>query len=137
MDQITPTTEKVINSMFQRMAEQDADGIAEHFAEDIDWFVPGNVALPWVGPRSHRRDVADYFRTMWPHFEPGKSTTTIDKIVVAGGDAVVLAHFMHIPVSTGRTMQSPMAMHLEVADGKIVKMHLYEDTWVVSKAFFG
>ncbi len=136
MAQITATTEDVITSMFQRMAEGDVDGIAEHFAENIDWFVPGNTALPWVGHRSRRQEVADYFHTQWPHFEPGKSTTTIDKVVISGNDAVVLAHFQHILVSNGRTIKSPMAMHLVVAEGKIVQMHLYEDTWLVSKGFF-
>jgi ketosteroid isomerase-like protein len=44
--------------------------------------------------------------------------------------------FTHTAASTGRSWNTPVAMHLEVADGKIVKLYLYEDTWAVSKAFY-
>ena len=130
------TTEKVISSYLQRLADRDADAIAALFAEEIDWHVAGNTALPWTGHRSHRSEIADYFRTMWPHFEPGKSMSTLDKLVIAGDDAVLFATFTHTAATTGRVFQTPVAMHLTVTDGKIVTMRLYEDTWAVSNAFF-
>jgi hypothetical protein len=35
------TTEKVVARFLDRLGEQDADGIGELFADQIDWFVPG------------------------------------------------------------------------------------------------
>ena len=130
-------TEEIVNGFFGRLAARDPDGMAEHFAEDIDWYVPGNPALPWIGRRSRRADVADYFRTMWPHFEPGKSTASVEKLIVSGNDAVMLGTFSHAAAGTGRLFTTPVAMHLAVAHGKIVRLYLYEDTWAVSQAFFG
>jgi ketosteroid isomerase-like protein len=129
------TSDTLATRFLQRLADGDADAIARLFAEEIDWFVPGNTALPWTGHRSRGSDVASYFRTMWPHFVPGKSTSTLEQLLVAGDDAVVFATFMHTAASTGRAFQTAVAMHLEFVDGLIVKLHLYEDTWAVSNAF--
>jgi hypothetical protein len=118
------------------LAARDPDGMGEYFAEDIDWYVPGDTALPWIGRRSRRADVAGYFRTMWPHFEPGKSTASVEKLIVSGDDAVMLGTFSHTAAGTGRSFTTPVAMHLTVEGEKIVKLYLYEDTWAVSKAFF-
>jgi hypothetical protein len=128
-------TQEIVTGFLGRLAARDPEGMAEHFAETIDWYVPGDTALPWIGHRSRRTDVADYFRTMWPHFAPGKSTASVEKLIVSGGDAVMLGTFTHTVASTGRSFTTPVAMHLAVADGKIVRLYLYEDTWAVSKAF--
>lgn len=130
------TTEDVVGGYLRRLADHDADAIAGLFADSIDWYVGGNAALPWTGARSHRSQVAEYFRTMWPHFVPGESTSTLQKLVISGDEAVVFAVFTHKAVSTGTTFQTPVAMHDTVNGGKIVAMHLYEDTWAVSNAFF-
>ncbi len=138
----TPGTEaaggtgEVVTRFFGRLAARDPEGMAALFAEEIDWYVPGDTALPWIGRRSHRAAVADYFRTMWPHFEPGKSTAQVGKLVVSGGDAIMLGTFSHTAAGTGRSFTTPVAMHLAVAGGQIVRLYLYEDTWAVSKAFF-
>lgn len=128
--------EAIIKFFLQRLTDRDADGISELFSEEIDWHVPGNPALPWVGYRNKRGDVADYFRTMWPHFVTGKSTTELHKVLIAGEDAVILATFNHTSASTGRSWVTPVALHLTVKEDKIVTLHLYEDTLAVSKAFF-
>ncbi len=72
-----------------------------------------------------------------PHFEEGKSIITPGSVVISGNDAVIFANFQHTVVSTGRTFQTPVALHLSVERDKIIGLHLYEDTWVVSNAFFG
>ncbi len=126
----------VATQLLQRLADGNADAIAELFAEQIDWYVPGNPALPWVGRRTSRSEVAEYFRTMWQNFEAGKSTSVLDSIIVLDDDAVIFATFSHTAASTGRTFQTPVALHLAIRDGQITKLHLYEDTWLVSNAFF-
>lgn len=131
------STAEVAGHFLERLTGGDADAIAALFAADVDWLVPGNIALPWVGRRSRRSEVVSYFRTMWPHFEPGKSTSTLDKLVIADQDAVVFATFTHTVAGTGRSFRTPVALHLVVVNGEITTLHLYEDTWAVSNAFFG
>jgi hypothetical protein len=61
MEPITTTT-AMATLLLQRLAAGDADAIATLFADHIDCLVPGNPALPWVGARTERSEVADYFR---------------------------------------------------------------------------
>jgi hypothetical protein len=51
---------------------------------------------------------------MWPHFEPDKSTASVEKLIVSGNDAVMFGTFSHTATGTGRSFTTPVAMHLEV-----------------------
>ncbi|MHC3471039.1 nuclear transport factor 2 family protein [Streptomyces sp. 7R007] len=131
----TQTSRAVTEQFVERLGRQDQDGIQDLFAADIDWYVPGNDALPWTGRRTRREDVAAYFTTMWPHFVPGKSKVVLERIIVDGGDVMLLGVFTHTVAATGREFTTPSAMHLVVEGGEIVRMHLYEDTLSVDQAF--
>jgi uncharacterized protein (TIGR02246 family) len=130
------STAEIVNELLQRLGDRDAEAVGQLFAEKIDWYVPGNSDLPWVGQRVSREQVPEYFHTLWPHFVDGKSIVTVEKVVIDGDDAVILGVFQHTVASTGRTFRTPTAMHVTVVDGKIVKLQLYEDTAKVSDAFF-
>ncbi|WP_166847659.1 nuclear transport factor 2 family protein [Isoptericola sp. BMS4] len=133
----TQTSRAVAEQFVERLGRQDQDGIQELFAADVDWYVPGDDSLPWTGRRTRREDVAPYFTAMWPHFVPGESEIVLERVVVDGGDVMLLGVFTHTAASTGRAFTTPSAMHLVVEDGEIVRMHLYEDTLAVARAFTG
>ncbi|MCU1490470.1 MAG: ketosteroid isomerase-like protein [Acidimicrobiaceae bacterium] len=128
-------TEELLASFMDRLGKKDAEGIAELFADDIDWYVPGSEALPWTGPRSRREHVSEYFGKLWPAFASGESSATIDKVVIDGQDAVVFSRFDHTVATSGKRLHTPAALHLTMANGQIVRMHLYEDTLAVHEAF--
>jgi ketosteroid isomerase-like protein len=127
-------TEELVAGFMDRLGEQDAEGIGKLFADEIDWYVPGSEALPWTGSRSRREHVAEYFGAMWPAFVPGESTATVDKVVIDGDDAVIFSSFSHTVARNGKRLHTPAAMHLTIANGQIVRMHLYEDTLAVREA---
>lgn len=131
----TQTSRAVAERFLECLGRQDQDGIQELFAADIDWHVPGNDELPWTGRRTRREEVASYFTTMWPHFVPGRSEVTLERVIVDGGDVVLLGVFTHTVASSGKRFTTPSATHLVVEDGQIVRMHLYEDTLAVDRAF--
>jgi len=126
--------QQLTESLLLRLGSGDAGAIAALFADRVDWLVPGNPALPWIGPRSHRHEVAAFFRTMWPRFVPGESRATVDAILFSGEDAVVLATFAHTAAATNRAFRTPVAIRLTAANGELVRLHLYEDSWTVSEA---
>lgn len=129
------TSRTVVEKFLERLGSQDPDGIQELFSEEIDWQVPGSDALPWTGRRTRREEVAPYFTTMWSHFAHGRSKVVLERVVVDGGDVVLLAVFTHTVVASGKEFTTPVAMHLVVEGGRIVRMHLYEDTLTVAEAF--
>ncbi|MFF1570567.1 nuclear transport factor 2 family protein [Streptomyces sp. NPDC058293] len=83
--------------------------------------------MPWTGPRTKRSEVADYFRTLGANIVPEKNVDDIEALLVDGDHAVMLGRFTRVAKGTGRTFMTPIAMHLQVAGGKIVKLHLYEE----------
>jgi uncharacterized protein (TIGR02246 family) len=125
----------LVKTFLQLIAARDPHGVASLFADVVDWVVPGNPALPWVGRRSHRSEIEDYFRTLWEHLEPGKSSAVMDGLLIVGSDVVVFATFSHTAIDTGRPFRTPVALKLRVIDGAFVRLQLYEDTWAVSNAF--
>ena len=131
----TQTSRTVAEKFVERLGRQDPDGIQELFAEEIDWHVPGSDTFSWAGRRTRREEVAPYFTTMWPHFAPGRSEVALERVVVDGGDVVLLAAWTHTVAATGKEFSTPAAIHLRVEDGRIVRMHLYEDTLTVATAF--
>jgi ketosteroid isomerase-like protein len=130
------TIREIIDAFLERLGRQEADGTAELFADDIDWYVPGAKTLPWTGRRSKRTDVAEYLRTLWANLVVSESTVDIETVLVEGDDAVVLSTFRHTVKRNGHTFTTPSAMRFHVTNGKITKMHLYEDTAAVRDAFF-
>lgn len=130
------TTTDVTNAFLAGLGAQDADGLGELFAEEIDWIVPGNPALaPWAGVRSRKSEVPAYFRDLWAALEPGKSVVSVDAVVTDGEEAVIFAVFDHIAAPTGRAFHTAAAMRLTVVGGQITRMHLFEDTGAVAAAF--
>lgn len=129
-------TADIINTFLQRLDANDADGIAELFADKIDWLVLGDQEIaPWAGPRSRAEQVAPYFRDLWAALEPGKSVVEVDSIVVDGQEAVIFASFDHVAATTGCPFHTDVAMRLTVENDKVIRMHLFEDTATVDAAF--
>jgi ketosteroid isomerase-like protein len=124
---------ETVEAFLRLLGEGDADRVADVFAEEIDWFVPGEESLPWTGHRSRRQQVPEYFKVMWPVFVAGESEAEIHKILVDGSDAVVLGRFAHTVKANSRRFDTPVAFHLTVENGQIVRLHLYEDTHLVAK----
>jgi ketosteroid isomerase-like protein len=137
MSSETNETRETVGTLFRLLAEGDADRIGDIFAERIDWFVPGDEKLPWTGHRSQRHEVPEYFKTMWPVFVPGASEVVMDKVIVEGPEAVALGRFTHTVAANGRRFSTPVAFHLTVDDGRIVRLHLYEDTFAAAAAVNG
>ncbi|WP_166384736.1 nuclear transport factor 2 family protein [Catellatospora methionotrophica] len=117
-------TRVIVQEYLTRLAEGDAERIAELFAEEVECYVAAAEAAPWLASRGL---AADFLRLTMPRFELGRSTVEADKVLVDGADAVVLGHFVHVIEPTGRHLSTPVAIHLSVAAGRIHTMHLYED----------
>ncbi|MBE1489403.1 nuclear transport factor 2 family protein [Plantactinospora soyae] len=136
-DNSSTDTRGTAEAFLQLVTGNDPGRIADVFADTIDWYVPGLVDLPWTGARTRGSDVPEFFRTMGSAFVPGQSRYAVDRIVVEGNDAVIIATATHTFAGSGTRFTTPMIMHLTVDGGKIVRLHLYEDTHLVARAFSG
>jgi hypothetical protein len=126
---------ETVESFFRLLGEGDADRVAELFAEEVDWLIPGNENLPWIGRRSDRRQIPEVIKIIGGLHVPGKSEASMEKVLVDGSDAVALGRFAHTVTATGRPYSMLVAFHFTVENGQIVRMNMYEDTYLVSTAF--
>lgn len=133
---MTPTTTDTTTAFLEALGAQNPEQLGELFAEEIDWFVPGDPAVAhWVGARSHKSEVPDYFRALWAALVPGKSVVSVEAVVTDGENAVIFGAFDHVAAATGRPFHTDVAMRLTVKAGKITRMHLFEDTAATAAAF--
>ncbi|MDX2396073.1 MULTISPECIES: nuclear transport factor 2 family protein [unclassified Streptomyces] len=135
------TTRAVLEELLRRIGEGDAERIAEMYAERSDWKLDwpeaehGRTDTPWIRHRSTRADAAAHYRDLAAHHVPGQAATEIERILVDGGDAVVLGEIRRTARSTGRPYRARFALHLTVEDGLVVRHHVYEDSLAVAQAF--
>lgn len=125
----------VASKLLQCIGGKDLEGMKALFAEEIDWFVPGSSQLPWTGRRTKGSQAPEFFAVMWPYYVEGKSAANVNDIISDGDNVVITGTFSHVIAGSGRSFETPVALHLKVRDGKISHLQLYEDTLLISQAF--
>ncbi|GAA4056678.1 nuclear transport factor 2 family protein [Actinomadura miaoliensis] len=135
------TTRAVVEELLRRIGAGDPEGVAELYAERVDWKVNwpqaehGRAATPWIRHRSTRADAAAHFRQLAEHHVPDQAGTEIERILVDGDEAVVLGEIRQTARSTGRAYRARFALHLTVEHGLVTRHHVYEDSLAVVQAF--
>lgn len=131
---MTDHTRAIVHSLFDRLAEGASPReLAEHFDENVDWFIPGDTSVvPWIGQKTGRGGVAEFYQQLRDLTTPVEFT--INRIVVEGSSAVVIGHLITTINSTGRRIDSDFAFDIEVSGDLITRYHMFEDTWAVSEA---
>ncbi|MBQ0987320.1 nuclear transport factor 2 family protein [Streptomyces sp. F63] len=127
-------TRQVVREFLRRVTEADPDAIASLYAEEVDWMVAANPAVPWIRPRRTRADVAGHWTDLAAHTVSGEGWATVDAVVVDGAEAVVTGELGGTAGATGKTFRSPFALRLTVEDGLITRHHVYEDSLAVAAA---
>ncbi|WP_424217509.1 nuclear transport factor 2 family protein (plasmid) [Streptomyces sp. BI20] len=130
----TEGTRAVVAEFFRSLGAGEIEGALALLAEPLEWFTPGDVELiPWMGARSTRAEVRDFFA------QAGANLTAeefvLAKVVADGADAVALGRFRYRVDATGLAFSSPFAVELRVADGRIVRYHMHEDSHAIALAF--
>jgi len=136
VESTVPTDAKTVaTKLLQCIGGKDLEGMKALFADQIDWFVPGSSDLPWTGRRTKGSQAPEFFAVMWPHYVEGQSSANINDIIVDGDNVVITGTFTHVIAQSGRSFETPIALHLKVEEGKISHLQLYEDTLLISQAF--
>ncbi|MBZ4322090.1 nuclear transport factor 2 family protein [Streptomyces huiliensis] len=137
----TAATRALVGELLQRMADGDAERIAELYAEGADWALDwpveelGRVETPWIRERSSRADAAAHYREIGAHHVPEEADTRIERVLVDGVDAVVTGELRLMARPTGRRYRARFALHLTVENGLVTRHHVYEDSLAVARAF--
>ncbi|MFE3942860.1 nuclear transport factor 2 family protein [Streptomyces sp. NPDC059118] len=135
---MTPTTADATRATVQRFLALrlagDTEGLAALFADDVDWLLAENPAVPWIRPRSTAAECAAQFTELTDHTVPEEARASIDTVLVDGADAVLMGHLSGTVRATGKSFEGPFALRLTVEDGRITRHHLYENGLSIAQA---
>lgn len=125
---------RTVNRYFEMVGTGAApESIASLFGENVDWNIPGHTALvPWIGRRTGRRGVADFFHGLREQVESIRFD--LHSILVENDKAVALGELVSRVRDTGRVIESEFAIEFTVRDALIVRYRLYEDSFAVAQA---
>ncbi len=110
-----------------------AETLLAMFAESLAFEIPGDPkAFPWMGRSTGRAGVA--------HLLDGLRRLlvlegfVVNDILAGERRAVVLGDLASRVVATGKLIETPFAIVLTIADGKIAEFLMLEDSFAVSGA---
>lgn len=111
---------------FTAIQERDLEKIMPLFADNLDWYIPGNEALaPWLGRRSTKAEVETFFKLLWQHTEP--ISGSIDHLAVVGTVALTSGAFKTRMLQTDKVFESIFFTEITVENARIIKYRLLEE----------
>lgn len=126
-------TRNIINNYLQALTARNLHVMQSLFADEVDWYIPGNQAVaPWLGRRNTKAEVIDFFRLLWKETIP--IAAEIDHIFIDGKKAVIAGDFKTGMLRTDKICDSLFFIRITVENGCIVKYHLLEDSYAVVQA---
>ncbi len=126
----TEATRAVVAELFRRMGAREPEPIAGLFADEVDWFIPGDQEVaPWVGRRGTRAEIAEFYRMLFGAVTP--LSVEMRHLLVDGEVAIATGEFSSRMNATGRVLESLFSIDVTVRDGRIVRYRLMEDTHAV------
>ncbi|MFF1273105.1 nuclear transport factor 2 family protein [Streptomyces marokkonensis] len=127
-------TRSVVGEFLAARAAGDIGRLVALFADEVDWLLAENPAVPWIRPRSTAAECAAQLTELMEHTVPEDARASVDTFLVDGKDAVLMGHLSGTVRATGRSFQGPFALRVTVEDGRITRHHLYENSLSVAEA---
>ena len=117
---------RIVQAMYAAFGAGDLDTVLGHMADDIDWQIYGDPAIPFVGPRHGRDAVAANFQALFEttEFEDFKP----EEFIAQGDYVVVLGHDHRRVKATGKTLHNHWAMVFTLRDSQVTRFRAYEES---------
>ncbi|MER6349009.1 nuclear transport factor 2 family protein [Streptomyces sp. NPDC001595] len=127
-------TRAVVEQFLAARLAGDTARLVELFADEVDWLLAENPAVPWIRPRTTAAECAAQFAELAEHTVPEAAHARVDAVLVDGTDAVLTGHLSGTVRATGKSFEGPFALRLTVEDGRITRHHLYENSLSIAEA---
>lgn len=131
---VAEATRAVVNAFLAARLAGDTEQIAALFADEVDWLLAPNPAVPWIRPRSTAAECAAQSAELAAHTVPEDARASVDAFLVDGTDAVLMGHLSGTVRATGKSFAGPFALRLTVEDGRVTRHHLYENSLSIAEA---
>ncbi|RDD90480.1 nuclear transport factor 2 family protein [Streptomyces parvulus] len=133
-EQTAEATRAVVREFLAARMAGDTGRLTGLFADEVDWLLAENPAVPWIRPRRTGAECAAQFTELMEHTVPEDARASVDTFLVDGADAVLMGRLSGTVRATGRRFEGPFALRLTVEDGRITRHHLYENSLSIAEA---
>lgn len=133
-EQTAEATRAVVREFLAARMAGDTGRLTGLFADEVDWLLAENPAVPWIRPRRTGVECAAQFTELMEHTVPEDARASVDTFLVDGADAVLMGRLSGTVRATGRRFEGPFALRLTVEDGRITRHHLYENSLSIAEA---
>ncbi|MFJ2091110.1 nuclear transport factor 2 family protein [Streptomyces sp. NPDC087901] len=127
-------TRAVVQEFLAARLAGDTERLVALFADEVDWLLADNPAVPWIRPRSTAAECAAQAAELAAHTVPEDARASVGTFLVDGTDAVLMGHLSGTVRSTGKSFEGPFALHLTVEGGRVTRHHLYENSLSIAEA---
>ncbi|MCT7378342.1 nuclear transport factor 2 family protein [Chelativorans salis] len=131
---VAEATRAVVQEFLAARLAGDTARLVALFADEVDWVLAENPAVPWIRPRTTAADCAAQFTELMEHTVPEDARASVDTFLVDGTDAVLMGHVSGTVRATGKSFEGPFALRLTVEDHRITRHHLYENSLSIAEA---
>ncbi|WP_221936913.1 nuclear transport factor 2 family protein [Mycolicibacterium sp. 018/SC-01/001] len=127
------TASHVVQNYFDVFFSHDVDKTLQCLTDDVVWHVQGAADVPTIGTRHGRQQVREWLELFPKHFEP--IDFDIQRMFESGDQVVVIGHFTHRILDTGKEFSSDFATICTVRDGLLAAYNFLEDSYGLWDAF--
>lgn len=131
---MTTSTNDIVDAFFTHFGAGDTEALLNLFADDVDFRVNGAANIPWAGTRSNKTEIGEFFG-VFPEVLTAPDEFELTGRIVQDSDAAVFARCIFGVKATGKKFENAYALHFTIADDKIVRYHMYEDSHAIAQAF--
>ncbi|MCG7595236.1 nuclear transport factor 2 family protein [Mycobacterium sp. PSTR-4-N] len=127
------TASQVVQNYFDVFFSHDVDKTLQCLTDDVVWRVQGAPDVPTIGTRYGKDEVREWLELFPHHFQP--LDFDIQRMVADDDRVIVIGHFTHRILDTGREFSSDFATICTVRDGKLAAYNFLEDSYGLWDAF--
>jgi ketosteroid isomerase-like protein len=130
-NEMTPA--EVVQHYLDTFFKQDVEKTLQCLTEDVVWKVQGAADVPTIGLRRGRDQVREWMALFPVNFEP--LDFHVERTFESGDQVVIIGHFKHRILSTGKEFASDFAAICSVSDGKVSAYNFIEDSYALWRSF--
>ena len=122
-----------VHKFLQYLSQRDLKQLVLLFADQVDWYIPGDeTQVPWLGRRTNRQAIADFYELLWQNTTP--ISANVDHIFIDGERVVISGDFSTKMLPSGKVVDSLFFIRMTIKNEQIVTYRLLEDSYAVSNA---
>jgi ketosteroid isomerase-like protein len=102
---VAEATRTIVQKFLAARLAGDTGRLVALFADEVDWLLAENPAVPWIRPRSTAAECAAQFTELMEHTMPEDARASVDTFLIDGTDAVLMGHVSGTVRATGKSFE--------------------------------